>query len=74
MVDRCAKCGKEVTGTVVTALDKKWHDDCFVCGGCRAKLVGQTFHNRDGTPYCVNCRSERFDPTCTVSLTQKLVN
>ncbi|VDK33875.1 unnamed protein product [Taenia asiatica] len=65
MVDKCAKCGKEITGTVVTAMDKKWHNECFVCAGCKCKLAGKSFHNRDGTPYCIDCRKEKFDPTCT---------
>ncbi|VDD80850.1 unnamed protein product [Mesocestoides corti] len=66
MVEKCAKCKNDITGPVVTAMDKKWHNDCFVCGGCKSKLAGKTFHNKDGTPYCIECRKEKFDPTCAI--------
>jgi hypothetical protein len=32
----CAKCGKVLVGSVVQALGKEYHKDCF---GCDGKLV-----------------------------------
>ncbi|VDN99245.1 unnamed protein product [Rodentolepis nana] len=67
MVEKCAKCHKHIEGTIVTAMNKKWHSECFVCTGCHSPLAGQSFHNKDGSPYCIKCRQEKFDPTCDVS-------
>ncbi|VDL59784.1 unnamed protein product [Hymenolepis diminuta] len=64
MVEKCAKCKKDIDGTIVTAMNKKWHNECFVCTGCHCPLAGQSFHNKDGAPYCIKCRQEKFDPTC----------
>nr|CDS32304.1 Four and a half LIM domains protein 3 [Hymenolepis microstoma] len=64
MVEKCAKCHKHIEGTIVTAMNKKWHSECFVCTGCHTPLAGQSFHNKDGAPYCIKCRQEKFDPTC----------
>jgi paxillin len=32
--DRCGGCGFPITGRCIRALDKKWHDECFVCNEC----------------------------------------
>ena len=69
MPETCAKCRKDLDGVVVTAMDKKWHKECFACAGCGKSLQGQQFHKKDGAPYCIPCRVDKFDPTCAVSLT-----
>ncbi|VDD80849.1 unnamed protein product [Mesocestoides corti] len=64
MVERCAKCGQEITGQVVIALGQKWHQRCFVCQGCHTTLQGKQFVNKDGEVYCIDCRKQKFDPRC----------
>ncbi|KAL5108585.1 PDZ and LIM domain protein 7 [Taenia crassiceps] len=64
MVEKCAKCNGDITGQVVIALGQKWHNECFVCLGCRTPLQGKSFFNKDGSIYCIDCRKEKFDPTC----------
>ncbi|XP_077981946.1 paxillin homolog 1-like [Glandiceps talaboti] len=49
----CAKCNRSISGTVVTALDKKWHNECFTCYKCPERLSGKQFFTDDnGHPYC----------------------
>ena len=33
-ISRCAKCGQPILDKCVSALDKTWHPECFVCSGC----------------------------------------
>ncbi|KAM3178500.1 hypothetical protein ACTXT7_002448 [Hymenolepis weldensis] len=64
MAERCSKCFKDITGQVVLALGKKWHNECFACAGCNTPLQGKQFFQKDGSNYCIECRKEKFDPTC----------
>lgn len=43
--ERCHNCGKPLSGTIMTALGKKWHPDCFKCGKC-----GLTIRTRPPPP------------------------
>lgn len=52
--DACPSCGKPLGPKRVTALDKKWHPECFVCQKCRASL-DDGFYERRGLPYCDKC-------------------
>lgn len=37
----------------IKAMEQSWHEECFVCGGpCKKPLVGTSFYERDGRPYC----------------------
>ena len=63
----CAKCAKPfAAGSILNALDKRWHPECFVCAGCKHQLANQSFHCKDEVPYCVNCWKEKFQPRCAV--------
>ncbi|VDM19401.1 unnamed protein product [Hydatigera taeniaeformis] len=63
----CAKCAKPfAAGSILNALDKRWHPECFVCAGCKHQLANQSFHCKDEVPYCVNCWKEKFQPRCSV--------
>ncbi|XP_002738353.1 leupaxin-like [Saccoglossus kowalevskii] len=49
----CEKCKKTITGTIVTALDKEWHAECFRCAECRCQLRGKSFFTtKDGRVVC----------------------
>ncbi|KAM3173511.1 hypothetical protein ACTXT7_012370 [Hymenolepis weldensis] len=62
----CAKCAKPFTaGSILNALEKRWHPECFVCAGCKRQLANQSFHCKDEVPYCVNCWKEKFQPRCS---------
>lgn len=60
---KCAHCNQAITDKCVTALDKKWHVNCFVCTQCTAPFSGN-FFERDGRPYCGNCFHSVFAPRC----------
>ncbi|KER24923.1 hypothetical protein T265_14316, partial [Opisthorchis viverrini] len=65
MSGMCAKCAQPfVSGSILTALDRKWHPDCFLCTICRGKLANQSFHVKDDSPYCTRCWKENFQPRC----------
>jgi len=54
----CGGCGKKVTGRFLTAVEKRWHSECFVCDGCRKSLEGGKYKlipSRPGIPFCSDC-------------------
>ncbi|ORX85355.1 LIM-domain-containing protein [Anaeromyces robustus] len=49
----CNKCQKPIlSGGYITALDKPWHVDCFVCNVCGEPFTSSSFYELDGFPYC----------------------
>ncbi|XP_070557781.1 PDZ and LIM domain protein 7-like [Ptychodera flava] len=51
----CSKCDEKISGTVITALTKKWHPECFECTTCKQNLRGKTFFkDAAGKPLCEN--------------------
>jgi len=36
----CGACKRPIFGQSIRALDKKWHQECFVCSQCRCPLGG----------------------------------
>eukprot|EP01105_Mastigella_eilhardi_P017890 TRINITY_DN4122_c0_g3_i1.p1 TRINITY_DN4122_c0_g3~~TRINITY_DN4122_c0_g3_i1.p1 ORF type:complete len:1055 (+),score=298.38 TRINITY_DN4122_c0_g3_i1:34-3198(+) len=53
----CAACGQRIDSAVggVKALNKSWHQQCFVCNACKQPLLGGSFVNKEGRPYCKAC-------------------
>ena len=56
----CAGCHKAIAGRVVSALDKKWHPEHFVCSFCMNPLAGGAYTERQGKPYCKGCTAKLF--------------
>jgi len=50
----CGKCGKNIDGKCVRALEKNWHQECFVCAKCKCVLKGQVMMS-EGQVYCAPC-------------------
>jgi len=53
----CLKCNKLVSGTVISALARRWHEACFKCSDCgealtKSFLVRPNFPN---SPICDSC-------------------
>ena len=52
----CSKCDGFITeGKIILALEKKWHEKCFVCTeeGCTTVLgEDNPFYEFEGNPYC----------------------
>lgn len=61
---RCAHCDEPITGRCVTALNRKWHVDHFICTQCLGPFQGGTFFEKDGRPYCENCFHNAFSSRC----------
>jgi len=53
-MEACAGCGQPLVGSVVKAMNKTWHPQCFKCASCGVS-VSKSFVNKDGRPYCTNC-------------------
>jgi LIM domain len=61
---RCAHCDEPITGRCITALNRKWHLEHFVCGQCLGPFPGGTFFEKEGRPYCDNCFHNAFSSRC----------
>ena len=62
----CTVCKKPIVGRYVTALDKTWHPEHFVCAACGRPFGRSKFLTRDDQPYCETCYHQKFSPQCTV--------
>lgn len=63
----CMGCGKKIEGgTVVEALNGKFHAACFKCSSCATQLGGGTPFNQapDGKLVCAKCHGEKHAPRC----------
>ncbi|XP_070557780.1 leupaxin-like [Ptychodera flava] len=49
---KCKDCGEPVIGATVSALNEKWHRECFVCEKCKKQFEDGIFSVKDGKPYC----------------------
>ena len=69
---QCAQCERPIAdGKVVSALNETYHEACFRCKACGAKLPGGRFHSAPahGTspavaPLCKKCFVAKAGPTC----------
>lgn len=49
---------------IITALNKSWHPDHFVCLKCDKPISGSTFNEREGAPCCSDCFLQYFSEIC----------
>lgn len=56
----CAGCQRPITGRCISALNKKWHPEHFVCTFCMNPLGGATYSEKQGKPYCKDCFIKLF--------------
>ncbi|XP_055076413.1 LIM domain-containing protein 1 isoform X2 [Misgurnus anguillicaudatus] len=50
----CTSCGYLISDTLIQALGKSFHPDCFCCVVCKEKLEGQPFNvDTQNKIYCV---------------------
>eukprot|EP00808_Paulinella_micropora_P017534 g7909.t1 len=55
----CAGCGKSLSqGAVITAMQKQYHKDCFVCGDCAKPVTAASYTVKAGKPWCDACDAE----------------
>jgi hypothetical protein len=48
----CAGCQLPINGKILSALERRWHPDCFTCAYCRESLEHVAFFDYEGKPYC----------------------
>ncbi|KAF9088870.1 hypothetical protein BGX23_007043 [Mortierella sp. AD031] len=60
----CASCNDPISGTMITAMGKRWHSEHFVCVVCDLNLEHVQFFHKDGEPYCHFDYHDKFSPKC----------
>ncbi|XP_054165589.1 zinc finger protein 808-like isoform X3 [Oppia nitens] len=61
----CRACNKPIVDKIcVTALDAKWHPDCFVCRDCHCPLKTGNYFEFEGEPYCEEHFRCKMCPDC----------
>lgn len=48
----CDRCDGVIIGRIVTAMDRRWHPECFQCSVCRTLLEHVSSYEHDGHAYC----------------------
>ncbi|GFR58615.1 transforming growth factor beta-1-induced transcript 1 protein [Elysia marginata] len=49
---KCGGCGLPIMDNYISALNRQWHPECFVCWECRAPFGAGSFFEYEGLPYC----------------------
>lgn len=49
---KCGGCCKPILTNYISALNAKWHPECFVCRECMAPFTHGSFFELNGLPYC----------------------
>ena len=44
----CGACKKPIEGRAVSAINKKWHPEHFVCAHCERPFAGERFYEHSG--------------------------
>ena len=58
----CGGCGKPTVGKRMSAMDQKWHPECFVCHHCGKPFSATDgFVESEGKPYHEQCLDELED-------------
>ncbi|XP_039985468.1 leupaxin isoform X2 [Xiphias gladius] len=56
----CGGCGEPITSRCISALDRKFHPEHFVCAFCLRQLSQGIFKEQKGKPYCSTCFNKLF--------------
>ena len=67
LLQTCVKCKHKITDSIVNAVGKTYHAECFTCIKCRKNLDGVPF-TVDGCKaiYCIDCYQVLHSPRCAV--------
>jgi paxillin len=61
---RCGYCQGPILDKCISALDKTWHPEHFICADCGKQFGDDGFHEKDDAAYCKDCYFEQFAPKC----------
>ncbi|XP_054458978.1 leupaxin [Anoplopoma fimbria] len=56
----CGSCSEPITGRCISALDRKFHPEHFVCAFCLRQLSQGIFKEQKGKAYCSACYDKLF--------------
>ncbi|XP_029005103.1 leupaxin isoform X2 [Betta splendens] len=56
----CGGCGEPITGRCISAMERKFHPEHFVCAFCLRQLSQGIFKEQKGKPYCSTCFNKLF--------------
>ncbi|KAK8805593.1 hypothetical protein WA158_002249 [Blastocystis sp. Blastoise] len=62
--DRCFTCHRKLDGTIVEALNHRYHDGCFTCTECDVRLSTVPFRSYNDIPYCEEHYLQKFGKKC----------
>ncbi|KAG0143223.1 hypothetical protein CROQUDRAFT_724690 [Cronartium quercuum f. sp. fusiforme G11] len=54
---KCWSCKQPMTGDIITAIGKQWHEHCFKCKDCSNPFLNGLFFLQDRDPFCEQCYS-----------------
>ncbi|KAI9247527.1 hypothetical protein BY458DRAFT_527133 [Sporodiniella umbellata] len=60
----CPGCHEQVSGSVVSAVDKLWHTRCFQCTHCHKGMESEQYFEKDNGIYCAKDYRLLFSITC----------
>ncbi|KAJ8418980.1 hypothetical protein AAFF_G00004790 [Aldrovandia affinis] len=56
----CGGCGAPISGRCISAMERKFHPEHFVCAFCLRQLSQGVFKEQSGKPYCSICHDKLF--------------
>ncbi|CAF0973381.1 unnamed protein product [Didymodactylos carnosus] len=61
---KCAACDQPIISVMITALNRNWHPEHFVCELCKRRVGDDGYHEKDSKAYCRECYLSNFVPKC----------
>ncbi|CAF1100205.1 unnamed protein product [Rotaria sordida] len=61
---KCARCDQPIIDVMITALNRNWHPEHFLCELCQRRVGEDGYHEKDGYAYCRECYMNNFVPKC----------
>ncbi|XP_038124578.1 four and a half LIM domains protein 3-like [Cyprinodon tularosa] len=65
---KCAACSQPVMpgSRMLEYEGSAWHEDCFLCHGCKKPIAAEAFIPDDSNFFCVSCYEQRVAPRCSL--------
>ncbi|CAF1396917.1 unnamed protein product [Adineta steineri] len=61
---KCTRCDQPIIDVMITALNRNWHPEHFLCELCQRRVGEDGYHEKDGHAYCRECYMNNFVPKC----------
>uniref|UniRef100_A0A5S6R0R6 PDZ and LIM domain protein Zasp n=1 Tax=Trichuris muris TaxID=70415 RepID=A0A5S6R0R6_TRIMR len=61
----CNKCQRPIVGDTLTAMERKWHPQCFCCAHCHQPFGNSCFFLEEGKPFCEKDWNALFTTKCS---------